>query len=131
MQKYLTMLQIYQFVTGVVYTWGFFYYYFQDLQYSSVDSIVSFQFRRGCAGLSLVDILNSENSLYVSGDPWAVVLMFSVNNSFLFLFTKFYLQSYKSNKNNKKTDNQQTKPAIGNNTPTQREISTTKSTKQS
>jgi hypothetical protein len=125
------MLQIYQFITGVVYTWGFFYYYFQDVQYSSVDSIVSFQFRRGCAGLSLVDILNSENSLCVSGDPWAVVLMFSVNNSFLFLFTKFYLENYKSDKNNKKTDNQQTKSATGNNAQTQRSNSTTKSTKHS
>jgi fatty acid elongase 3 len=77
-KKYLTMLQIYQFVSGVGYTAAFFYYYFSNVQMlgNSLDSIT---FNQGC-----------------TGELWAILTMFFVNNSFLVLFVKFYVSTYKA-----------------------------------
>jgi fatty acid elongase 3 len=80
-KRYLTQLQIYQFISGVVYTWVFFYYYFDGMKYLSDGTNVSLSFKQGCAG-----------------DLGAIVFMFSVNNSFLFLFTKWYLDNYAASK---------------------------------
>jgi len=82
-RKHLTALQIYQFVSGVVYTSVFFYYYmknvsiiFQSNQY--VPFLVpQLEFTKGC-----------------TGELWAVVGMFSVNCSFLVLFANFFVQQY-------------------------------------
>jgi len=95
-KKHLTGLQIYQFVSGVFYTAIYFYYYFKDLS-------ITF-------GTEAINNLNNENLTSVSlnkpfpialsfnrgctGEFWAVTFMFAVNCSFLFLFSKFYMQSY-------------------------------------
>eukprot|EP01114_Cavostelium_apophysatum_P019906 TRINITY_DN653_c0_g1_i1.p1 TRINITY_DN653_c0_g1~~TRINITY_DN653_c0_g1_i1.p1 ORF type:complete len:295 (+),score=60.71 TRINITY_DN653_c0_g1_i1:151-1035(+) len=76
-KKYLTGLQIYQFVSGVLYTWVFFFYYFQDIKITNEYPFVTF--RPGC-----------------TGELWAVVGMFAVNCSFLVLFSQFYVQSYRT-----------------------------------
>lgn len=79
------MLQIYQFVSGVVYTAAYFYYYFNDVKMlgSGIESIT---FRQGC-----------------TGELWAILSMFFVNNSFLVLFVKFYLSTYKARSQKKTT----------------------------
>jgi len=77
-KKYLTILQIYQFVSGVIYTWAFFAYYFADIRYTSDGFHTSISFRQGC-----------------TGDLGAIIFMFAVNNSFLVLFSKWYMDNYK------------------------------------
>lgn len=77
-KKYLTILQIYQFISGVMYTYVFFYYYFQDVKYVSDGFKTALSFTQGCAG-----------------DLRHIVFMFSVNNSFLYLFLSFFLKTYK------------------------------------
>jgi len=74
-KKHLTTLQIYQFVSGVAYTGIFFYYYLIDFKFSL--NPFSIDFKQGC-----------------TGEPWAVVFMFSVNCSFLILFMNFFIQQY-------------------------------------
>jgi len=74
-KKYLTGLQIYQFVTGIVYTGIYFYYYFGGLRIGATG----LSYKQGC-----------------TGDFRAVLFMFTVNCSFLFLFVKFYLDTYSS-----------------------------------
>jgi len=76
-KKYLTGLQIYQFVSGVLYTTVYFYYYFGNLRILNDDYTISFNFDKGC-----------------TGDLWAVVGMFAVNCSFLYLFSKFFKDHY-------------------------------------
>jgi len=78
-KKYLTGLQIYQFVSGVLYTSIYFYYYLQDLKWNLIESFpyVNIHFKQGCVG-----------------DLWAVIFMFAVNISFLLLFSQFYVQNY-------------------------------------
>jgi len=76
-KKYLTILQIYQFVSGVIYTYAFFSYYFVDIRYLSDGFTTSFTFKQGC-----------------TGDLRAIIFMFAVNNSFLFLFSKWYFDNY-------------------------------------
>jgi len=77
-KKYLTGLQIYQFVSGVFYTSFFFYYYFHNLSIKVNDNYtLSVDFERGC-----------------TGELWAVVGMFAVNCSFLYLFSKFFKEQY-------------------------------------
>jgi len=77
-KKYLTGLQIYQFVSGVFYTMIYFYYYFSDLSITINDNYsISFDFTPGC-----------------TGELWAVIGMFSVNCSFLYLFSKFFKEQY-------------------------------------
>jgi len=94
-KKHLTALQISQFVTGVIYTWTYFYYYLGDFQWTGFNSsnqnndfvviLLPFTFQKGC-----------------TGELWAVVFMFFVNNSFLVLFSKWYLDNYISNIKQKK-----------------------------
>jgi len=76
-KKHLTALQIYQFVSGVAYTGIYFYYYLNDVKFSL--NPLTFDFKQGC-----------------TGEPWAVLFMFSVNCSFLILFTKFFISQYLS-----------------------------------
>lgn len=77
-KKYLTGLQIYQFVSGVLYTAVYFYYYFGDIKISIVDGYkISVDFKQGC-----------------TGELWAVVGMFAVNCSFLYLFSNFFNEQY-------------------------------------
>eukprot|EP01119_Soliformovum_irregulare_P002591 TRINITY_DN12839_c0_g1_i1.p1 TRINITY_DN12839_c0_g1~~TRINITY_DN12839_c0_g1_i1.p1 ORF type:complete len:307 (-),score=47.61 TRINITY_DN12839_c0_g1_i1:239-1159(-) len=76
-KRYLTIIQIYQFVSGVVYTYFYFLYYLKDITFLDDGDRVSLSFTRGC-----------------TGDPWAIIFMFGVNNSFLFLFTKWYVDNY-------------------------------------
>jgi len=76
-KKYLTALQIYQFVSGVIYTNTYFYYYFTDLKVSWDTAIPSVNYTQGC-----------------TGELWAVVFMFFVNCSFLILFSQFFVDSY-------------------------------------
>jgi len=82
-KKHLTALQIYQFVSGVLYTGIYFYYYFQDIQFSLNPLNVSF--KPGC-----------------TGELWAVVFMFAVNCSFLLLFSQFFIGQY-LNKSKRRT----------------------------
>jgi len=49
-KKHLTGLQIYQFVSGVVYTAVYFYYYFKDVQISFDSVLPSISFKTGCTG---------------------------------------------------------------------------------
>jgi len=76
-KKHLTALQIYQFVSGVVYTSIYFYYYFQTITLSWNSWIPSLSYTQGC-----------------TGDLWAISFMFSVNCSFLVLFSQFFANSY-------------------------------------
>jgi len=76
-KKHLTALQIYQFVSGVLYTGIYFYYYFKDIRIVLDGYKISFDFSQGC-----------------TGELWAVILMFFVNCSFLFLFSKFFVEQY-------------------------------------
>jgi len=76
-KKHLTGLQIYQFVSGVLYTGIYFYYYFKELSFTLRP--FNFSFQPGC-----------------TGDLWAVVFMFAVNCSFLFLFSQFFMGQYLS-----------------------------------
>lgn len=77
-RKYLTGLQIYQFVSGVAYTGIYFYYYFSDLTVTFGQNYMpTFNFKQGC-----------------TGELWAVIGMFSVNCSFLYLFAKFFKEQY-------------------------------------
>jgi len=79
-KKYLTMLQIYQFVSGVFYTTTYFYYYLGNFTYVNDGTIggeLMIRAKQGC-----------------TGELWAVLFMYSVNLSFLFLFTKWYLDNY-------------------------------------
>jgi len=77
-KKHLTALQIYQFVTGVVYTYFYIYYYFQNFhisfnsQTTDITKLFTIHYNAGC-----------------TGELWAIIFMFSVNNSFLVLFTKW------------------------------------------
>lgn len=105
-KKHLTGLQIYQFVSGVLYTGIYFYYYFKDLKIdfntssSSLSSSWPFMsklptitFNQGC-----------------TGELWAVGLMFAVNCSFLFLFSKFFVEQYLNNKS-ARASSRTTKPS--------------------
>jgi len=76
-KKYLTVLQIYQFVSGVVYTSVYFYYYFQTFTLSWNSWIPIISYTQGC-----------------TGDLWAILFMFAVNCSFLVLFSQFFANSY-------------------------------------
>jgi len=76
-KKYLTILQIYQFVSGVLYTYVFFSYYFTGFEYVTDGHTTSLSFKQGC-----------------TGDLGAIIFMFAVNNSFLFLFSKWYVDNY-------------------------------------
>jgi len=79
-KRYLTILQIYQFVSGVVYTTTFFYYYLADFTFTTDDTIggsIKISAKQGC-----------------TGELWAVLFMYAVNCSFLFLFSKWYLDNY-------------------------------------
>jgi len=78
-KKHLTGLQIYQFVSGVLYTAIYFYYYFQNFQVTfQKDSLLpTVHFNQGC-----------------TGELWSIMSMFFVNCSFLFLFSKFFVQNY-------------------------------------
>jgi len=77
-RQYLTGLQIYQFVSGVFYTGIYFYYYFTDLEISFSENFMpSITYKQGC-----------------TGDLWALIGMFSVNCSFLYLFSKFFKEQY-------------------------------------
>lgn len=76
-KKYLTILQIYQFVSGVIYTYVFFSYYFVGFEYISDGYTTSLTFKQGC-----------------TGDFGAIIFMFAVNNSFLYLFSKWYMDNY-------------------------------------
>jgi fatty acid elongase 3 len=98
-KKHLTALQIYQFVSGVCYTSVYFYYYLKDIRWIGFhignsekrfpESLFPFSFQQGC-----------------TGDLWAVCFMFFVNNSFLVLFSKWYLENYSSsNKSSKRNGN--------------------------
>jgi len=79
-KKYLTGLQIYQFVSGVLYTAVYFYYYFGDLKVSITDDYqIIWEFKQGC-----------------TGELWAVIGMFAVNCSFLYLFSNFFKEQYLS-----------------------------------
>jgi len=81
-RKHLTVLQIYQFVSGVVYTSIYFYYYFGDLKIKITENYsIEYDFKQGC-----------------TGELWAVTGMFAVNCSFLFLFSKFFVEQYLDNK---------------------------------
>eukprot|EP01115_Flamella_aegyptia_P001605 TRINITY_DN12662_c0_g1_i1.p1 TRINITY_DN12662_c0_g1~~TRINITY_DN12662_c0_g1_i1.p1 ORF type:complete len:298 (+),score=70.87 TRINITY_DN12662_c0_g1_i1:98-991(+) len=82
-KKYLTMLQIYQFVSGVIYTSAYFYYYFDGLD--TTLGLGKWTWNQGC-----------------TGELWAISYMFFVNNSFLVLFMKFYFDTYKKKRDNKK-----------------------------
>jgi len=72
-KKYLTMLQIYQFVSGVVYTGVYFYYYFGGLRFANG----AVTYTQGC-----------------TGELWAISSMFFVNCSFLVLFGQFFRTTY-------------------------------------
>jgi len=88
-KKYLTMLQIYQFVSGVFYTTTFFYYYLGDINYvnnGNIGGTISFVAKQGC-----------------TGELWAVLFMYGVNLSFLFLFTKWYIDNYTSTRSRART----------------------------
>jgi len=78
-KKHLTKIQIYQFVSGVLYTNIYFYYYVLDFKFVVDGEKIFASFQRGC-----------------TGEPWAIVFMFFVNCSFLILFSKWYLDNYKS-----------------------------------
>lgn len=95
-KKYLTALQIYQFVSGVFYTSFYFYYYLQDL---SVDFS---QF--GKNGRYLPEISFKQGC---TGELWAVFGMFAVNCSFLFLFSKFFVEQYLDNKKSRSQKKEQ------------------------
>jgi len=84
-KKYLTMIQIGQFILGVVYTTSFFCFYVKDLAFQSAWPFISFT--RGCAG-----------------ELWAVFFMYGVNCSFLVLFTMWYLDTYNSKKKISQTE---------------------------
>jgi len=85
-KKYLTALQIYQFVSGVFYTSIYFYYYFTDLSITfNKDYTISFDYKQGC-----------------TGDLWAVIGMFAVNCSFLYLFSKFFKEQYVQDRQTKR-----------------------------
>jgi len=84
-KKHLTALQIYQFVSGVAYTGIYFFYYLNDVSVSL--SPLSLNFRPGC-----------------TGEPWAVIFMFSVNCSFLVLFMNFFIQSYSGRSKREKSE---------------------------
>jgi len=75
-KKYLTMMQIVQFMIGTALSYVYFYYYFVDF---TVDGTLSPSFKQGC-----------------TGDTWAVLSMFSVNTSFLLLFVRWYFENYRS-----------------------------------
>lgn len=82
-RKHLTSLQIYQFVSGVLYTGIYFYYYFQNTtikfgitQYLPFE-VPYLEYQKGC-----------------TGELWAIIGMFAVNCSFLVLFTNFFVQQY-------------------------------------
>ena len=79
------MLQIYQFVSGVIYTSAYFYYYFDNLDASR--GIGQWVFTQGC-----------------TGELWAIIYMFTINNSFLVLFMKFYYDTYKKRRDYKRKE---------------------------
>jgi len=78
-KKHLTALQIFQFVNGFVYTLTFFYYYLDDFKitFSEPSILPIVTFTQGC-----------------TGDLRIVLLMFSVNCSFLVLFSQFFIENY-------------------------------------
>jgi fatty acid elongase 3 len=77
-KKYLTQLQISQFLTGVGVTTLFMFFYFEEISIKQEGWNFRFHLRQGC-----------------SGDLWAVFGMYFVNNSFLVLFIKWYIDNYK------------------------------------
>jgi len=85
-KKYLTILQIYQFVSGVFYTYAFFSYYFNDVKFTSDGYNASLTFKQGC-----------------TGDLGSIIFMFAVNNSFLVLFSKWYIDNYTTPRAPRKT----------------------------
>jgi len=85
-KKYLTAFQICQFLTGIFYTGIYFYYYFESVQWSSDGYASALTVNQGC-----------------TGDLRAIFFMFSVNCSFLFLFAKFFFDSYLSPTHNAKS----------------------------
>jgi len=76
-KRYLTILQIYQFVSGVVYTGIYFHYYFAKVSWVTQGTSVSISVEKGC-----------------TGDLGAIMFMFAVNISFLILFSKWYVDNY-------------------------------------
>jgi len=74
-KKYLTMIQIAQFIMGVVYTTSFFWFYLKDLAFHISWPFISYT--PGCVG-----------------ELWAILFMYGVNCSFLVLFTKWFLLTY-------------------------------------
>lgn len=80
-KKYLTMLQIYQFVSGVVYTTAFLWFYFQKVDWVQNSSSFTVSVTQGCIG-----------------DLRAIAFMYAVNCSFLVLFVKFYYETYSTQK---------------------------------
>jgi len=81
-KKYLTGLQIYQFVSGILYTAVYFFYYFDNLKIKvNPNYTLSVDFKQGC-----------------TGELWSIVGMFAVNCSFLYLFSKFFKEQYLQNR---------------------------------
>lgn len=76
-KKHLTALQIFQFLSGVVYTAIYFYYYIRSIAFTFDGYIPKVTIEQGC-----------------TGDLRAILFMFSVNCSFLLLFGKFFHDSY-------------------------------------
>jgi fatty acid elongase 3 len=76
-KRYLTILQIYQFVSGVFYTAIYFHYYFVKVSWVTQGSSISISVEKGC-----------------TGDLGPILFMFSVNISFLVLFSKWYVDNY-------------------------------------
>jgi len=98
-KKHLTGLQIYQFVSGVFYTAIYFYYYFKDLTISlsfTNSSTINYSDDTNINGESSVKLfpLSVSFNRGCTGEFWAVTFMFAVNCSFLFLFSKFYVEQY-------------------------------------
>lgn len=79
----MTVTQILQFVSGVIFTTIYMFYYFEDIKINSDGYKFNLTIQQGC-----------------TGDLWAVLGMYFVNNSFLILFIKWYIDNY--SKENKK-----------------------------
>ena len=80
------MLQIYQFVSGVVYTSTFLYFYFNKVEWITNGSSFTINVTQGCVG-----------------DLRAIAFMYFVNCSFLVLFVQFYYATYSSSPKKKDT----------------------------
>jgi len=80
-KKYLTSSQIIQFITGIFYVSVYFYYYFNDLRFSRTSPYF-ITWKKGCGG-----------------DLSPALVAYSINITFLYLFIKFYYETYKKKSN--------------------------------